>query len=276
MCTNYFLDQVFIISWLSNVIFAIDSKLWGLIRITGISNRRPLAERLEGITDLEKGCVHGRWARDFQDILTIRNWGLDRETRVSLRSLLDVYSDVQELTQSHCESYTWTHLPPFATWHARAPFWQNLSGSHEDKGFWSVTPGFPPGMGEGAGVGGSGAGTRWTVSSLQHTHPVSLPHLPCSPRMVWPEQHCQCIKTLAVSYVQKNSPVAWRTCGCCGSCQLLQPHLSLLSSLHARPAPHFFTILPSIPHTFCRRPSQVFPLFELLNEFPLTLHSPFR
>lgn len=79
-----------------------------------------MAERLEGITDFEKGWVHERWARDFQDIWTIRNWGLDRETRVSLRSLLDVYSDVQELTQSHCESYTRTHLPPSATSHARA------------------------------------------------------------------------------------------------------------------------------------------------------------
>lgn len=181
MRTNYFLDQGFLISWLSNVIFAIDSKPWGLIRVAGISNRRALAERLEGIADLEKGWVHERWAGDFQDILMFRNWGLDMETRVSLRSLLDVYSDVQELTQSHCESCTRTHLPPFATSHARAPLWQNLSGGHEDKGFWSVTPGFSPGMGEGTGVGGSGEGTRWTVSSLQHTHPVSPPHLLSSP-----------------------------------------------------------------------------------------------
>lgn len=110
MCTNYFLDQGFLISWLSNVIFAIDSKPWGLIRVAGISNRRALAERLEGIADLEKGWVHERWVRDFQDILMFRNWELDMETRVSLRSLLDVYSDVQELTQSHCESYTRTHV----------------------------------------------------------------------------------------------------------------------------------------------------------------------
>lgn len=77
----------------------------------------------------------------------------------------------------------WTRLPPFATSHARAPCWPNLSWGHVDKGFWTVTPGFCPVTRP--GVGSGEAGTQWTVSSLHHTHEhthlVSPAHQLCSP-----------------------------------------------------------------------------------------------